>query len=252
MPLAKVLEVVNPLNLPVYSGPTGSIEGRVFVEGDAAPERPDLDFSKCPEAKEAYSKLFRDEAPAPKASKRPLLDAVVGITGYRNAYIPSRGEAVTVEIQKCGFLARTIVLTLGQRLDVLNRDAISADRFFAPDLVAAPTSVLRIAAPGGDAVKLYPKTLAHELLVDKMNRKHMRADVYVLANPLTTVTTAGGRYRIDGVPVGKMNATVFHPTFVDSSPNRPADAGTNTEASALVTIEAGKVTNYDAVLTFKK
>jgi hypothetical protein len=204
MPRAKVLAIINPEGLPEYTGKTGTLEGHIYVEGDPAPDRKDVDYSACPAAKERTGKLFREQN---VGGTRALLDAVIGVTGYRDAYIPSRKEAQVVEIKDCVFTRRTVVLTLGERLDILNRERPAKENFFAPDLAGNPTKVLRLATPGGDAVHLYPKQITRDRLVDKMNHKYMSADVFVGAQPLNAVSVEGGAYRIEGVPVGRMSVT---------------------------------------------
>jgi hypothetical protein len=247
MPREKVQATVNPLGLPAYNGPTGVLEGHVYVEGDPAQDLPGLDFAACPEAKAMHGKNFREESLG-GGPKRALLDAVVGITGYKDAYIPSRNEAVTVEVKRCSYSARTFVLTFGQRLDVLNLDIVSKDRFFAPDLAGAPANVLRIAAPRGDAVHLYPRAITRDRLIEKMNHTFMSADVFVAAQPLNTVTGTGGTYRIEGVPVGKLKVSVFHPAFRDLNAKKTdADAGLEAYGQT-VEILAGKTTVFDATL----
>src|SRR5580658_2813912 len=42
-PSANVDALVNPSHLPAYDGPTGSVEGTVFVRGPEAPDLPALD-----------------------------------------------------------------------------------------------------------------------------------------------------------------------------------------------------------------
>jgi hypothetical protein len=244
MPRAKVLEVVNPEGLPEYSGKTGTLEGHIYVEGDPAPDRQDVDFSSCPAAKATAGKLFREQAVA--SGKRALLDAVIGVTGYRGAYIPSRKEAQVVEIKDCVFTSRTIVLTLGERLDIVNKETPNKNNFFAPDLAGNPTKVLRLAPPGGDPVRIYPIKVMRDRLMDKMNHKHMTADVFIASHPLNAVSGQGGTYRLDGVPVGRMNVTAFHPSFANAV--RTVDAGIE---SHTVEILDGKTTVYDVVLTHR-
>src|SRR5260370_38460599 len=119
IPSASVEAVVNPSKLPAYSGPTGSVEGTVFVRGPPAQEIPQLDFRNCPAAIDTYAKLFR-AGPAREDGLRPVADAVVAATGY-SGYIPERREAERVTISvDCAYPSRTIALTFGQRLEIAN------------------------------------------------------------------------------------------------------------------------------------
>jgi hypothetical protein len=248
MPSSKVLAVTNPAGLPVYSGPTGTLEGVVYVEGAPAPDRQGVDFTSCPAGKDIHGKLFRDQAVA--EGKRALLDAVVGITGYKDVYVPATSEAVQVEIRNCGFEPRTVVLSLGQRLDVLNREAPSKDKFFAPDLSTGAIKVLNLAAPGGDPVHLYPSEVGRVMLVDQMNHTYMSADVFVGAHALATVTRAGGFYRITGVPIGKLNVTAFHPAFRNANAKAKVEAGIEAFAEPIE-IRANAITAYNPVLRYQ-
>jgi hypothetical protein len=246
MPREQVLAVVNPEGLPAYSGKTGILEGRITVEGDAPPDLPNVDFSSCEKARAVHGKLFREQALG--NGKRALLDAIVGVTGYQGAYIPARTDVETVEIKNCSFTRRTIVITLGQRLDILNREPPSKDSFFAPDLKLSPAKVLRMAAPGGDAVHLFPKVVTRDALVDKMNHKYMSADVYVATHPLNAVSGEGGSYRIEGIPVGRVNVNAFHPAFNGAS--KRVDAAGAAGFADSVEIAADKVTTHNVVLTY--
>jgi hypothetical protein len=90
IPSASVEAVVNPEKLPVYDGPTGSVEGTVWIQGPAAPNIPNLDFRTCPAGIDVYGKLFRAGA-ARADGARPLADAVVALVGYGGYYLPDRG-----------------------------------------------------------------------------------------------------------------------------------------------------------------
>ena len=79
--------MLNPQHLPVYSGPTGSVEGTILVIGPAAPDVK-IDTKQCPAALDTYGKLFREGTPAAPNGPRPLADAVVIAVGYSGYYIP--------------------------------------------------------------------------------------------------------------------------------------------------------------------
>src|SRR5580693_3270897 len=53
LPAASVQAFVNPAHLPVYQGPTGSIEGTVTVTGDPSPDTKNREYSKCPQGETA-------------------------------------------------------------------------------------------------------------------------------------------------------------------------------------------------------
>ncbi len=251
LPTAEIQAFVNPVGLPPYAGPTGVLEGTVYVAGDEPLPLPGLDFSKCPSAKAVHGNVFR-EAPRVEGGKRPLLDAVVGVTGYKDAYIPAPRQPVVVDIKDCAFSARTVLVTFGQRLDIANRETTTQDHFYAINLSRGVKGALMVAPPGGEAVHLYPKMPGRDLLSDNMGRSFLTADVFVTRHPLNAVSGAGGKYRIEGIPVGSMRATAFHPAFADANQKHvSADAGAEAFGEP-VEIKDGKVTTYDVVLTYKR
>lgn len=229
LPTASVAAKVNPEDLPPYDGPTGSVEGTISVTGDP-PIAAVFDFSRCPQAEAIWGKSFREGDPVPSsAGARALADAVVAVTGYKG-YVPAKDEAKQIDIEGCGYKARTAVLTFGQRLDVKN---LSKD-FWTPVLQPGPTSVMMMAAPHGDPVRLYPKKPGRYLVVDR-DRRYVDVDVFVLLQPLATVTDTRGHFRIDGIPVGKVKVSTMHPRFV-------AEAGQEVE------IRSGIIARVDLAL----
>lgn len=237
VPVAKVIASVNPRGLPPYDGPRGSIEGTVTIVGEAAPAVPDLDFSKCPDGAKTYGKLFREGPKRPDGS-RPLADALVGVTDYAPGYfVPETNTAVSVTIDGCEFVPRTITMTFGQRMEIINNTKL----IIGPALDRAPTPALLIAPPEahGDPVKLYPPRPGYYTLADQIDVPFLTADVYVLLQPFHTATKLDGHYRIDGVPAGK--AKVF---------TRLRAIGR--EAGKDVDVVAGQVTKVDLVLKYEK
>lgn len=204
VPIAAVEAMVNPDKLPPYAGPTGSVEGHVRVVGDHALPTPNMDFARCPGAAKLWGKDFR-EADSTGTGPRALADAVVAVTGYKG-FLAEKGESKTVTIEGCGFKTLTVTLTFGQRLEVKN----ATDDFWTPVLEPSPRLVMMMAAPHGDPVRIYPKKPGHYLLVDR-DRKYAYADVYAFLHPLHTSSDLEGKYRIDGIPVGKVKVNARHP-----------------------------------------
>jgi hypothetical protein len=200
LPAASVAAYVNPAHLPAYTGPTGSVEGTIRIDGPASPENPHGgDFSGCPDGAKMYAKLFR-EGPAEADGSRALADALVAITGYSSFYLPEQKESQTVKIEDCAFASRTVAMTFGQRLDVANK----TPELWSPVLAQAPMPVLMMATSNGDPVHIYPPHPGYFTLTDKGKHPWAIADVYALLHPLHTVSDVAGHYRIDGVPVGKL------------------------------------------------
>jgi hypothetical protein len=224
VPSASVEAVVNPEHLPAYAGPTGSVEGTILVEGPQAPDIPDLDFRTCPAGIDVYGKLFRSGSARPDG-KRPLADAVVVVVGYGGFYLPDKGPVEQVVVTpSCGYGARSIAMTYGQRLEVVNDSKYA----FAPHLAGIFQAAVMIAPPGrnGDPVKLYPPKPGHYLMMDTM-QSFVREDLFVLRQPLHAVTDLAGHFRIDGVPVGKLSVGASLATI-------NADAHTDVDVRASV------------------
>ena len=204
VPSASVAAAVNPSDLPVYSGPTGIIEGTVLVRGPESPDVPDLNVHNCPAALDTYGKLFR--AGPPRADGlRPLADAVVFVTGYSGSYLPATSDVRRAVIRpSCGFPERTITMTYGQRLEVANDSKVP----FGPYLDGVQQVAVRIAPPeqNGDPVKIFPPRPGHYALLDQL-QPFMREDVYVLLQPLHTVSSVTGHFRIEGVPATKVKVS---------------------------------------------
>ncbi|MCL2723743.1 MAG: hypothetical protein FWD69_04840 [Polyangiaceae bacterium] len=215
LPAASIAAMVNPSNLPAYAGATGSIEGTIWVTGDAAPTTP-ADFAKCPEAASIWGHAFREGAPpaagAPAPGARPLADAIVVVTGYQGFYVPEKNEAKEVVIDHCGYRQRTVTLTFGQRLEVRNLSR----EFWTPKLEPGANQVMMMAAPKGDPVRIYPTKPGHWLLTDA-GRGYAVVDVYAFLHPLHTSTDAAGHYRIEGVPLGKVTVNTTHPHIPNSA-----------------------------------
>jgi hypothetical protein len=227
--------VLNPEGLPAYSGPTGSVEGTITVTGPAAPDVK-LDATKCPAALDMYGKLFREGTPKEPGGARWLADAVVVAFGYTGFYLPEKNDGVKVAIsERCAYPTRTLAVTYGQRLDIVNRSKL----LFAPAIDRDLTPALMVAPPqeSGDPVRLYPRRAGRFVLLDRME-PFVREDLYVFRHPLHTVTDTTGHFRMDGLPVGKLTLGVHHPAM-------------DADAEAPVEIVAGTVQRVDLSLSYK-
>jgi hypothetical protein len=202
--------VLNPYNLPAYTGPTGSVEGTITVDGPAAPAVT-VDASKCPGALDTYGKLFRDGTPSKPGGPRPLADAVVVVVGYKDFYVPEKAQAVSLDVGVgCAYPSRTIAITYGQRIEITNRSTL----LFAPMIDAMANSAVMVAPPRsageGGPIKLYPQRAGHFKVTDRLE-PFVSEDLYVFRHPLHAVTDKAGHFRIDGVPVGSLKLGVAHP-----------------------------------------
>jgi hypothetical protein len=223
-PSASVAALVNPAHLPPYLGPTGSVEGTVTLTGDPSPDTKNRDYAKCPAGEAMYRKLFREGTPRPDGS-RPVPDVLVAVTGYAGSFLPEQKRDRTATIEGCALTSRTIDMTVGQRLNVLNK---TPTKIFAPALMQTPTPSVMMATPDGDPVSLYPPGPGVYTLYDRFGSgsAYLTGEVYVLPQPLHAVTDLDGHYRIDGVPVGKLvvNARLG---VVDRQTSKPVEVTAN-------------------------
>jgi len=231
LPLEKIEAFVNPNKAPVYAGPTGSVEGTVTITGDPPPEVKGLDFSKCPAGRDVYGKLFRVGS-TQSTGARTLGDALVAVTGYAG-FIPERNIAKRVTFDNCAFSTRTIDLTIGQKLEVVNNSM----KLIAPSLAQAPLPALMLAAQNTAPVNVYPVKPGYFTVVDRMELSYLRGDLYALLQPLHTVTTIDGHYRIDGIPVGKATLNARLPTI-------------RKETSREIEVHANRVQTVDLSIVF--
>ena len=198
-------KALNPSNLPVYSGPIGSVRGVVKISGDEAPPVPEmvekLPPNGCPRAHELHRKLYREGV------GRTLADVLVTVTEYQG-FLPARGEVVRVDAQGCAFGARVLAMTFGQHLDVYNLDM----QAYMPRLVGSPSYALRVAMPGGAPVPVFAPKPGEYLLIDQ-TRDYVRAELFVLNYPTFDVTSLDGRFEITGVPAGNVKVTAYAPAL---------------------------------------
>lgn len=239
---ASVMAAVNPQGLPPYAGPTGAVEGTIYVSGDPAPPQMGQAFDGCATAASVYGKQFREGAPLADG-RRPLGDAMVGITGYSGFYLPEGKDSQKITIDGCAFSQRTIVLTLGQALEVQN---LSND-VFAPELENQPAPALMMAAPKSDPVRLYASRVGRYRVIERTKHPWMEADLFVIGHPLHAVTDMTGHFRIDGVPVGKLTVGAIHPFIVSS-----LDGGQQQDVRKEIDVQSGVVTKVELTIPYAK
>jgi hypothetical protein len=233
IPSASVAAVVNPNHVPAYAGPTGVVDGTVRIVGPDAPEVPGLSFRACPAAIDMYAKAFRSGVPREDGS-RALADALVVVTGY-TGYIEEKDPAVRVTVDRtCSYPARTIAMTFGQRLEVMNDTKLP----FGPYLEDTYNPIIRVAPPqnAGDPVRIYPPRADYFRLRDRL-QSFIHEDVYVLRQPLHAVTDLTGHFRITGVPVGHVTVSARLPTI-------------GSDSARDIEVRTGAATNVDLTLTY--
>jgi hypothetical protein len=240
VPVSKIEGVINPKHLAPYAGPKGTVEGVIRVTGDAPAKRNLTIPFECGEAYATYGKAFRE------GNERTLADAMVAVTGYEG-YIPAVGDAYPISIHGCAYDRRTIVLTYGQRIEVTNREPKQS---FLPQLDGSNTPAQIVATPKGDPVKLYPLEVGHYALREGMKgNAWMYADVFVLQYSTHAVTGLDGRYRIAGIPAGKVKVSVYLPS-IDFELHQDTGGQTST-VEKDVEIKDGETTQLDIDFPYK-
>jgi hypothetical protein len=239
VPAAKVEGAVNAGHLAAYAGPAGIVEGTVKVSGDAPPKRGLAIPFSCSEASATYGKVFRE------GNGRTLADVLVAVTGYP-AFVPAQGDVSAVNIHGCAFDRRTIAMTYGQHIEVSNTDPREA---FLPTLEGANLPAQLVAIPRGEAVKLYPPEVGHYALVDGMGKNWMFADVFVLKYATHAVTGLDGRFRISGIPVGKVKVSAYLP-LVDTELH-PEAGIPQPSFDRDVEVKEGEIAHVDFVVPYK-
>ncbi|PIE05996.1 MAG: hypothetical protein CSA75_01835 [Sorangium cellulosum] len=227
IPKVEVKAAVNPTNLPVYSGPTGIVEGVVRITGDKPTDVPLQLPPACMGAERTYGKIFRE------GDDRRVADVLVAVTGY-NGYVPQKGEKVEVQIERCAFSSRTIAMTFGQRLEVQNIDAKTS---YIPVLHGSKFTAYIVALPTGDPVRLYPHRVGQFRLADNMKRHWMSADVFALKYATHDVTDLDGKFRVEGIPVGEVKVSALLPSI-------------KAWAEKKVTVKEGETTELELELNF--
>ena len=212
------------------------------IDGPPSPNVPLLGTGKCPAAIDTFGKQFRDGPAAKPGGPRPLADAVVTVTGfekvpgYQGFYVPEKNDVVRLTIgTNCSYPTRTLAITYGQRLEILNQTKM----LFAPLIDDISTPAVMVAPPSGsgEAIKIYPQQAGYFMMSDRLE-PFVHEDLYVFRHPLHAVTDRAGHYRIDGVPVGTVKVGVYHP-------------GAKAAGEAQVQFLEGVVQKADVALTFK-
>jgi hypothetical protein len=205
VPSESVAKVMNPKGEAPYSGPTGTLKGRVRIKGDPPPETGiTVPVGKCGEAAATWGRLFR------VGQDGALADALVTVVGY-SGFVPEKEEAEKVTLHGCALNRRTVAAAFGQRIEVANIDPIESHM---PYLDGAPVRAVMVAIPRGDPVRLYPAEPGHYLIRDQI-KPFVSADVFVLKYSTHDVTDLDGEYEVAGIPVGKVLAVAYLPVLHD-------------------------------------
>lgn len=208
-----IASIVNPRGRAPYAGPVGTVVGVVRVTGPEPPERRNYKppFG-CGAALRTYEKIFR------KGPGGELGDALVGVTEYEG-YVPAKDEAVVLPIKGCAYDRRTVAMTFGQRLEIVNEDTKEP---YLPHLEGSRNPALMVAVPHGEPVKIYPPAPVRYQLRDEMSHSWLEAPVFVLRYATHDVTRENGSFRIEGIPAGTVKVSAYHPVL-DKAVNKTID-----------------------------
>ncbi|MBL8740872.1 MAG: hypothetical protein JNK04_07260 [Myxococcales bacterium] len=205
---SEVDAVINKSKREPYSGKTGTLTGRITMKGDPAPSTAFIYPQECAEAAGTYGRAFRvgqDDA---------LADVLVTVTGYE-AFVPAAGPVLPVKISGCAFDKRTYAMAFGQRIEVSNTDVKGS---FMPVLDPSEYRAMNIALPKGSPVKIYAyQPGINYVLRDIQGKEFMQADVFVLKFATLDTTGLDGRYKISGIPVGKVQVNALLPVIDKSA-----------------------------------
>lgn len=233
-PADEVVKVLNPKNEAPYSGKTGTLRGKITIKGDAPPAT-DFAFptdNSCPEAAATYGKAFR------VGQDNALADALVTVTEFEG-FVPPSGPSETVKVSGCAFEKRTIALTFGQHLEVLNVD--TNKNTYTPYLDGSEYRAIMMAVADGDPIKLHPlKPAINYVLRDFQARPFLTAQVMVLKFSTHDVTGLNGTYEIANIPVGKARVTAFLPAIVKHVDKEIEIAEGDNTADLELTFDASK------------
>jgi hypothetical protein len=186
-----------------YAGPKGTLRGLIRIKGDPPPATPHAYPKGCEgTASATYGTLFR------VGQGGALADALVSVTRYEG-FVPPARAVVPVTVSRCAYSTRTIAMTEGQHLEVRNVDVDTTS--YVPWLDGAKLPASIVAVPQGDPVKLYSRGFGRYWLRDQMGRTFMVAHVFHLRYATTSVTGLDGQYRIEGIPVGKVDVSAMLP-----------------------------------------
>ncbi|MBM4358606.1 MAG: hypothetical protein FJ096_10920 [Deltaproteobacteria bacterium] len=192
-----------PVPMQPYTGPTGTLRGMIKIKGDPAPATPRVYPKGCEgEAGAMYGKLFR------VGQDSALADAIVSVTRYKG-FVPPKKQAIPVTVRGCAYSTRSIAMTDGQHIEVRNLETDTTS--YLPWLDGAKLPAGIVATPQGTPVKLYSRGYGRYWLRDQMSRAFMVAHVFHFRYATTAVTGLDGAYRIEGIPVGKVDVSAMLP-----------------------------------------
>jgi plastocyanin len=192
---------------PVDPAATGTISGRVVVEGHV-PSPASIRVDADPQCRAQLNGDTIASEDLLVGHDNALQNAFVYIrNGLPARAYPPREERVVLDQQKCRYVPRVLGVQVGQTITLRNSDpllhTVRGD--------AASNQRFDIATPiqGMEVRRTFQKP---EIMVPIRCDMHpwMQAYVGVLDHPFFAVTAADGRFELSGVPAGRYELEVWH------------------------------------------
>jgi plastocyanin len=183
----------------------GSVKGTVLFEG----EPPDNPTPKR-EADPRCGKDRPDEQVV--VTKGHLRDVVVRIKNGTTGTHEAPATPVVLDQHECAYTPRVVAIQAGQKVVVKNSDATFHNVW---GQLAGKDLVNKQQAPNSAGLTIDPSAAKPGDVVELRCGIHpwMHAHVVVNDSPYSAVTDAGGRFEIDGLPVGTYTLEAWHPTL---------------------------------------
>lgn len=165
-----------------------------------------------------------------------LADAVVTIEGVKAG--KAWPDDVTPEIVQadCAFSPYVQVMPKTAKLSVVNEDPLLHNIHAYEIIGRARRTLFNIAQPTKGQIDTNPLKLRRGHVVEVACDAHnwMSAWVVTSEHPYSSVTAKDGSFSIEGIPAGRYEVTVWHPTLGSTS--------------SEITIEAGSAATLDVAL----
>jgi hypothetical protein len=137
-----------------------------------------------------------------------LLNAVVSIEGIDRGKSFDRSSPVRLEHRGCLFQPRVLALIAGQKLDMINGDAITHTTHAYRN---GEITIFNVSLPvQNQRIRREFPTPGLMLLRCDAGHAWQKAWLHVFAHPYFAVTSADGSFVLDGVPPGSWTVKAWH------------------------------------------